>query len=55
MNEREKAIAEILTAIRSPIYLMSRPSRTKVMALADEHQITAKDLLDFVATRAVRA
>jgi hypothetical protein len=54
MNERKRAIQEILYALRNPLVVMSIPDRERVKALAEEHNVTALDLLDYTHYRASR-
>ena len=45
-TERTKAIRGILAVLRSPLALMSIPTRMEAMLKADEYHITARELLE---------
>jgi len=47
MSPREEALREILIALGNPLYMMSKPSREKVFRLADEFNITVKEVLEY--------
>lgn len=53
-HDRERAVSDVLSAIRSPLALMSVPDRECAYALASFHRITADDLLDAAVHRARR-
>lgn len=44
-HDREKAIRDVLSALRNRLVLMSVPDRNCAYALAYFHKITAEDLL----------
>jgi len=43
---KEEAVLFVLKALKSPMILTSKPSREEVFKAAEEHQITATDLLN---------
>jgi len=49
---KAQAIGRILNVLRSPISLMSRPSREEALELATRFEVTATDLLERAAARA---
>jgi hypothetical protein len=49
---RAQATAHILAMLRSPMAMMSKPSREQAESLARDHQITALDLLALAHKRA---
>jgi hypothetical protein len=51
MNDKEKAIRKVLYALRNPLVLMSIPDREEAIKLAEEHSITAADLLNSLHKR----
>lgn len=55
MNDKEKAIRKILYALRNPLVLMSIPDREEAIKLAEEHNITAADLLNSLHKRYLNA
>lgn len=55
MTEREKAIEFVLAVLRSPLGLMSKPTRDKITQLAQEHNITALDLIETATHKARNA
>jgi hypothetical protein len=54
-EERARAVAKILFALRSPLLMISKLDRQDVYELAAKHQITAQDLLDLVHAQAKKA
>lgn len=53
--DRERIILRIVMALRSPLVMLSKPSREEIFALAEEHKITAIELLQAVYKRALSA
>jgi hypothetical protein len=51
-EERKKAIAYVLYALRNPLVILSLPMREEALALADAYDITAADLLTASIRRA---
>jgi hypothetical protein len=51
MNDKEKAIRQVLNALRNPLILMSIPDREETIKLAEEHNITGVDLLNSLYKR----
>jgi len=51
-SDREKAVRDVLYALRNQLMLMSLPDRKCAYALSTFHKITAEDLLDCAARRA---
>lgn len=51
MNDKEKAIRKILYALRNPLVLMSIPDREETIKLAEEHNVSAADLLNSLHKR----
>jgi hypothetical protein len=49
---REGAVRVVLYALRNPLVLLSVPDREEAYRLVDEHNITARDLLDENLARA---
>ena len=43
---KEQAILKILKVLKSPMMVMSKPNRDEALTLAEEHGITAKDLIE---------
>lgn len=43
---KEEAITKILKVLKNPMMLMSKPNRDEALTLAEEHGITAKDLIE---------
>ena len=54
-DERRRAVAHILRALRNPLVLMSIPDREEVERLAALHNVTALDLLAVARRRALEA
>jgi hypothetical protein len=50
--ERKQAIGLVLGVLRSPLSLMSVPTREQAEALSREYNITALELLQFAIQRA---
>ena len=42
---KEEAIVKILKVLKSPMMVMSKPNKDEALTLAEEHGITAKDLI----------
>jgi hypothetical protein len=55
MNDKEKAIRKILYALRNPLVLMSIPDREEAIKLAEEHNVSAADLLNSLYKRNLNA
>ena len=55
MNDKEKAIRKILYALRNPLVLMSIPDREEAIKFAEEHNISAADLLNTLHKRNLNA
>ena len=53
-NERNKAIIQVVIALRNRLKLVSKASREEVEQLIDTHQITAHDLIDMAVEMAYR-
>jgi hypothetical protein len=51
-NDREKAVRDVLNALRNQLALLSVPDRECAYALSSFHKITADDLLDCAVQRA---
>lgn len=51
-HDRERAVSDVLSALRHPLALMSAPDRECAYALSTFHRITADDLLDAAVRRA---
>ena len=51
MNDKEKAMRKILYALRNPLVLMSVPDREEAIKLAEEHNVSAADLLNSLYKR----
>jgi len=51
---KEEAIRKILKVLKSPMMVMSKPNRDEALTLAEEHGITAKDLIDMAYQMAMR-
>ena len=47
MSPKEEAMQEILRALANPLYMMSKPSRERVFKLADEFDLTVKEVLEY--------
>lgn len=43
---KTQAILKILKVLKSPMMVMSKPNRDEALTLAEEHGITAKDLIE---------
>ena len=51
---KEEAIRKILKVLKSPMMVMSKPNKEEALTLAEEHGVTAKDLItawEQIATR----
>jgi len=46
MNDKEKAIRKVLYALRNPLVLLSIPDREEAIKLAEEHNVTAAELIN---------
>jgi hypothetical protein len=55
MNDKEKAIRKVLYALSNPLVLISIPDREEAIKLAEEHNITAADLLNSLHKRNLNA
>ena len=42
---KEEAIVKILKVLKSPMMVMSKPNKDEALTLAEEHGVTAKDLI----------
>lgn len=51
---KEQAIIKILKVLKSPMMVMSKPNRDEALTLAEEHGITAKDLIEVWSNMAMR-
>lgn len=54
-RERDAAIPRVLSVLRSPLALVSKPNRAEVYELARRFSITAEELLDVATKRARNA
>jgi hypothetical protein len=52
VSSKRAACKAILTALRSPLVLMSVPTREEAMKLARDFDVTAQDLIEFAIGRA---
>ena len=55
MNDKEKAIRKVLYALRNPLVLMSIPDREEAIKLAEEHNVTAVELINSLYKRCLNA
>lgn len=53
-NERNKAITQVVIALRNRMSLMSKKTKEEIKQLIDTHQITAHDLIDMAVEMAYR-
>lgn len=51
---KEEAMIKILKVLKSPMMVMSKPNRDEALTLAEQHGITAKDLIEVWAELAMR-
>ena len=51
---KEQAIIKILKVLKSPMMVMCNPNREEALTLAEEHGITAKDLIETWREMALR-
>ena len=51
-EERRRAVAFVLNALRHPLMLISKPDREEAERLAALHNVTALDLLALASRRA---
>lgn len=51
---KEEAIRKILKVLKSPMMVMSKPNKDEALTLAEEHGITAKDLIETWSDMAMR-
>ena len=51
---KEEAIIKILKVLKSPMAVMCLPRREEALTLAEEHGITAKDLIEAWSDMAMR-
>jgi hypothetical protein len=55
MNDKEKAIRKVLYALCNPLVLMSIPDREETIKLAEEHNVTAVELINSLYKRCLNA
>jgi len=51
-SDKAQAARMILNVLRSPISLMTRPTREEALELAVRFEVTAADLIELAASRA---